>query len=80
MGRVSLHGLTYQLDGTRRRSLVGALLDVEEKAGTGLTGPRSNIVGNLGRLLRLDKRRQNLGLDGVGPEPEKPLGIDEVPA
>jgi len=74
----NIRGLTaYKVDSTVRGSLV-ALLAVEEEALAGLSGPRGDVVGDIGSLVGLE-RGNRLEVDGLRAEPEELLGIEEVP-
>ena len=55
-----------------------ALLAEEEETAAGLRSPGSDVVSNLGRLVGLE-RGESLGVDGIAAEPEKLLGVEDVP-
>lgn len=55
-----------------------SLLAVEEQTLSGLRCPGSNVVGNAGGLVGLE-RCQGLGVDGISSEPEVLLGVENVP-
>lgn len=66
------------MDGANGSSLV-ALLVEEEETLAGLSSPGSDVVGNIGDLVGLE-RADGLEVDGIGAEPEELLVVEEVPA
>lgn len=64
--------LAHQVDSAGGGSLVGTLLVHKEQSLAGLACPGSEVV-------ILQQRRDLLDIDGLGAEPEKLLGVDEVP-
>ena len=80
LGCDALQELTYELDSTVGSRLFASLLTIEEKALSGLSSPRGNMMADLGGLLRLQIGGEVLGVNWTGTEPKVLLGVDEVPA
>ena len=66
----------YKLNSALRGGLV--LLAEEQKALAGLRSPGLNVMGDIGNLVGLEGR-DRLEVDGLRPEPEELLRIDQVP-
>jgi hypothetical protein len=67
----------YELNGSVGRSLISALAE-EKQTLAGFRSPGRNVVGNIGNLIMLEGAH-SLGVNRLGSEPEKLLGVQKVP-